>query len=174
MKGTTTIAWLLACVVAGGIGYLAGLGQAEQAKARMRELEAEAAALRNRSERLETPERFDIESNERQAIASLRAILTAANVHQTMDATGDYPKSLEALGPQGDGILDEALASGHRHGYVVTYTPQVQQGHIVAFVVVARPEVYEKTGRRSFFADQSGLIRFTLENRAPSARDATL
>lgn len=173
MKSTTIIAWLLACLVAGGVGFLIGLGQAQQSGGRARQLESEVAALRERLERLETPERFDIEANERQAVAAVRGILTAAMVY--MAEFGDqYPESLEAMGPNGMKAIDEALATGRRHGYRFSYMPQVKNQRAVSFLIEARPERYGQSGRRSFRADDSGLIRFTLEDRAATAQDPAL
>lgn len=113
-RKTQLIAWLLACVLTGVIGFMISWARADRAEQRIRELAAENEALRAENEalrtdvgKLETPERFDIANNERAALAALRSILTAAMVYQA-ESTGGFPESLEALGPNGANILDEA------------------------------------------------------------------
>jgi hypothetical protein len=43
-------------------------------------------------------------------------------------------------------------------------------GRVSRFFVVARPEKYQE-GERSFFIDESGVERFTTEDRAATAAD---
>jgi hypothetical protein len=43
-----------------------------------------------------------------------------------------------------------------------------------SYIGTARPITYGKTGRRSFFVDQTRIIRFTSENRSATASDPEL
>jgi prepilin-type N-terminal cleavage/methylation domain-containing protein len=59
-----------------------------------------------------------------------------------------------ATGPSGADLITKTLAEGKHNGYV--YTLQAtQQG----YAVNANPESFGGTGRRTFFSDQSGVIR---------------
>ena len=72
--------------------------------------------------------------------------------------------------------IDEVLAKGRKYRYVflLTTAPPDPSGHIIHFTVTARPQKYGKYGTRSFFADESGVIRFTAEDRAPTVEDPAL
>jgi prepilin-type N-terminal cleavage/methylation domain-containing protein len=56
-------------------------------------------------------------------------------------------------GPQGSGLMAASLASGEKDGYrfVLTAVPG-------GYTLVATPEVFGKTGRRTFFLDQDGTV----------------
>jgi hypothetical protein len=117
------------------------------------------------------------------ALGCLRTINTAAVVYVSTYNHGFSP-TLAAMGekagaanptPEAAGLIDESLASGKKAGYIFTYTAgkMDKTGWIVAFTVVARPQNW-KEGVVSFFSDESGLIRWTNANRAPTVRDPTI
>jgi type IV pilus assembly protein PilA len=60
------------------------------------------------------------------------------------------PNKGAAEGPQGSGLMAASLASGEKNGYrfVLTALPG-------GYTLVATPEVFGKTGRRTFFLDQA-------------------
>ena len=69
-----------------------------------------------------------------------------------------------------------SVASGARSGYtfhMMAARPDAS-GRIVQYTVVARPLTFGQTGTRSFFADASGVIRSTAEDRTPTAQDPAL
>ncbi|HKQ86932.1 MAG TPA: DUF4190 domain-containing protein, partial [Candidatus Acidoferrales bacterium] len=120
-------------------------------------------------------------ANEASAVASLRTIDQAAIAYSQTYKNG-YPGSLEVLAgigiPSCDhaGLIDGELASGTRNGYVFTYQPSsgprpesiaskpVTNGCSVpgaaGFTVNADPERRGTNGQRSFFVDQTGVIRY--------------
>jgi hypothetical protein len=108
------------------------------------------------------------------SVDSLRTIYTAQVVYaQTHPAKG-FASSLAELGPSpGAELIDSVLASGRKSGYVFTLNavPPEASGRIMHYTLVARPEKYEKE-TRSFFMDESGVERFTTENRAATVYDA--
>jgi type IV pilus assembly protein PilA len=59
-----------------------------------------------------------------------------------------------AEGPQAAGLIPGGLASGASGGYNFTIT-QSAQGYSVSAV----PKVFNSTGRRTFYTDQSGITR---------------
>jgi prepilin-type N-terminal cleavage/methylation domain-containing protein len=106
-------------------------------------------------------------ANEVAAAASLREINTACFLYLT--AYGAYPPTLASLGSPSAGspataaaadLLDSALASGNKSGYVFTYTAGAAgEGQISTYTIVADPTKRGATGQRGFFTDQTGVIR---------------
>ncbi len=123
-------------------------------------------------------------ANQASAVGSVRTINTAEITYASSYTEGFSP-SLAALGegPPGAspsrsaaGLIDPVLASGTKSGYTFTYTPgpRDSNGRINSYTVVARPIKYGKTGLRSFFTDESGVIRQTAEDRPATAKDPPL
>jgi type IV pilus assembly protein PilA len=114
----------------------------------------------------------NLSGNESSGVASLRA-LNAACANYSM-LYGGYPRSLSNLGP-GDAanstsaaLIDAALASGTKSGYVFTYTAGAIGigGNVLSYNITANSATPGSTGQRRFFTDQSGVIR---ANRAGAA-----
>jgi hypothetical protein len=122
--------------------------------------------------------------NQASAVGSLRTINTAEITYAETYKTG-YSPSLGALGPptggstesaSAAGLFDSVLAGGLKSGYKFTYTPGPpdKAGHVKTYTVVARPVEYGKSGKISFFTDESGIIRMTEEDRPATAKDPPL
>lgn len=57
-------------------------------------------------------------------------------------------------------LIDEALASGEKYGYIFSVSVQFPDAVTPArFFVTARPRVYGRTGTRSFYMDSSCVVR---------------
>lgn len=123
-------------------------------------------------------------ANEASAVGSLRTIDVAAIQYASGYENG-FPSRFEVFGygakTVGDcnhaGLLDRRLATGQKNGYIFTYTPQFPNdasGPVVSpkaaakdctaggasgFRVTADPIQRGTTGVRSFFTDQTGVIR---------------
>lgn len=127
---------------------------------------------------------------ESMAVGGLRTINTAAITYFTTYENG-FPPSLAAMGspPSGTeydcraaGLVDEVLASGQKSSYVFTYTPGPRVDKpapgcppgVKSYTATARPLKYGQTGQRSFYTDDSGVIRSTLEDRPATANDPPL
>lgn len=122
-----------------------------------------------------------VESNEKSAMESMRSVYMATGVY-SRDHGGFFP---ESMGTWDSELQDRCRAyywteGGANHvvgGYSFDYrgepSDKTVQGCRVAknYVATARPVVFGKTGRRSFFVDQTGIIRCTSENRAETASD---
>jgi type IV pilus assembly protein PilA len=128
--------------------------------------------------------RARIAANEATAVGSLRVIETATIVYSSEYENG-FPSSLEVLGGASGGeatcnhanLINGSLVSGRKNGYVFTYTPVFPDnsaapvispkaaakgctsGGASGFTVTANPLQRGSTGERSFFADQTGVIR---------------
>lgn len=106
-----------------------------------------------------------ISANESAAIASLRTLCTA-ELH--------YRVRMGTYGSIGDllaaGSLDASWADGKKSGYL--YTGNLDPGGN-SWSVIADPTTPGVTGERFFFADESGVIRWSLGGPAGAA-DAPL
>ena len=104
----------------------------------------------------------------------LRIIFLAQSEYSKEHPDKGFATSLEDLGnDSGGSLIDSVLASGTKSGYefILWTAGPNSQGRVSRFFVVARPQRYQE-GVRSFFIDESGIERFTAENRAATAADA--
>jgi type IV pilus assembly protein PilA len=123
-------------------------------------------------------------ANEASAVGSLRVINTAALTYSTEFANG-FPPDLEVLGRNGGvrdcnhaQMIDQSLVTGQKYGYVFTYragvggdtsersiTRNAAKGCTSAgtssYSVTADPVQRNTTGTRSFYTDQTGIIRYS-------------
>jgi type IV pilus assembly protein PilA len=132
--------------------------------------------------------RAKMAANEASAVGSLRRIDTAAFAYSANYSNG-FPPGLEAMsGIRGAKascdqaqLIDPILASGQKEGYAFSYvwtlpkgaqaqTPLPANGCTArggdSFQVNADPITRGTTGQRSFFTDETGVIRFNMENSA--------
>ncbi|HEX5704618.1 MAG TPA: DUF4190 domain-containing protein [Pyrinomonadaceae bacterium] len=96
-------------------------------------------------------------ANEGSTIASLRKIHAAEGMYQSTTGRGDFGdiKDLHR-----DYLIDSDLASGTRSGYQFKVEAVKDTGDgSPGFTVVAVPVSYPYSGRRSFFMDETGVIR---------------
>ena len=107
----------------------------------------------------------EIDSTERQAIDELKTIADAVEAYRKTYA--HVPESLDKLAPaargatknaDAAGLLDREAAAGAKNGYTFRYViaGANSQGAPAKFEVAATPQVYGRTGRRSFFRDANG------------------
>jgi type II secretory pathway pseudopilin PulG len=118
-------------------------------------------------------EQADLDAQEDNAIANLRAIATALDTYRR--AYGNLPDDLAQLGPgppngvspDAAGLVDADLAAGDKGGYNIRYNVVTSSANEMdesankteTFALTASPEEYGKTGRRSFFLDSTGVLR---------------
>lgn len=111
-----------------------------------------------------------IEQNEASATASMRSIVIAVMAYEALYER--LPESLEVLGPPLGGsqpgpsradLLDSFVASGEKAGYLfeLALKPKAR-GRPAGFEVTAAPKEPKKSGLRTFYADESGVIRWGL------------
>ncbi|MGH9774063.1 MAG: DUF4190 domain-containing protein [Candidatus Acidiferrales bacterium] len=130
-------------------------------------------------------------ANEAVAAGTLRNMTQAAVTYYSEHNNG-YAPSLGALGgPAGavtascdNALLIDNILSNNgsgdtatKDGYIFTYTPGPATGIDVAgctnqgatsYTIVAVPEVFGSTGRKGFFVDETGVIRFTVDGSTPT------
>jgi hypothetical protein len=70
----------------------------------------------------------------------------------------------------------ELLTRQEDQGYIYRYTPGPldESGQIRTYTITARPRIHLITGCLSLFADESGVVRGTKEDRVATARDLPL
>jgi type IV pilus assembly protein PilA len=96
-------------------------------------------------------------ANEGSALNALRTIHAAEMTYQATEGNGDFG-SLAQL--QRQNLINPQLASGTRSGYKFAVDTNLRDiDGRPAFAVVAVPTDYPSTGKRSFFVDETGVIR---------------
>lgn len=105
-------------------------------------------------------------ANEAAAIATLRTLVVVQSLYRDVDKNGDgqanFAPTFEELARYD--LIDAVLASGVRQGYRFELSATDSE-----FQVVATPVEPGRSGRRSFFVDDSGVIRFVKEGRPDAA-----
>jgi type II secretory pathway pseudopilin PulG len=109
-------------------------------------------------------------ANEGSALASLRTAHAAQATYQAM-----YQKfgTLDELATAE--LIDPRLATGSKNGYRFTLQITRNVDNLEGFEILAVPLEYRSTGRRSFYVDETGVIRAADARGAPSTKyDAPL
>ena len=106
-------------------------------------------------------------ANETSAIASLRVIVTSEITYASTLGNGSFGSTQDLLD---EGLIDAALGSGTKDGYNLALTPDGSTG----FTVTAVPITVGTTGQRGFYADESGVIRYSEDGSAPTKASPAL
>ncbi len=94
-------------------------------------------------------------ANETAAVVSMRTLTSALESYRGAQTPFSYPPGLNAMNASNPAYIDSVLASGTKQGYNFTYTlVGVNQ-----FTLTAVPMVSGITGTRTFYVDQTGVIR---------------
>ncbi len=108
-------------------------------------------------------------SPEGPAISAIRNVVTSQIAYSNTFGSGTYADSLDLL--YSSNLIDSVLASGTKDGYTVTVSTGAGNASFAAY---ARPITSETDTLRGFFSDQTGVIRYTAENRPATAEDKPL
>ncbi len=111
-------------------------------------------------------------AEETAAIRAVSVIHTAQT--QYYSQFGRYAVSLTELGPPTSGsagpagadLLDKELSEGHKGGYMFAI-----QGNPQGYVVSGQPKQFGTNGSRTFYSDQTQLIRNRYSNEPATAQD---
>lgn len=114
-------------------------------------------------------------SQEMAAIRQINTIHTAQT--QYFSQFGKFAENLQQLGPPAGGTAGPAasdlisgdLAKGEKTGYRFTVSPTKE-----GYQVVAVPVAFNSTGRRTFFSDQSLVVRENWGADPPTATSAEI
>ena len=124
-----------------------------------------------------------VSGNEASAVSSLRTLCTVSEQYNSGGYGDGYPAGLGYLYSV-DGtatgteltptpFIDSQLASGSKSGYSFTWASaeaSTTDPTVVEWSCTAVPQS-ENTGRRSFFVDQTGVIRFATTGTATADSD---
>jgi type IV pilus assembly protein PilA len=123
--------------------------------------------------------RSKMAANESSAVGSLRTLTTAQATYSSMYNVG-YATTYAELGPGPNtcataNLIDAVLTAGVKSGY--TFTPFVTTPNLTAAAILAatgcadgaatwntnaNPTTCDTTGHRTFYVDQTGVIRFNV------------
>ncbi len=130
--------------------------------------------------------RSRIAANEASAVGSIRSINTAEVTYASTYPTVGYSADLASLGgatpctaAQATAcLIDQVLASAtaaasSKSGYFFTYT-QTAGNPSVAYTIIGQAAAQGQSGQRSFFSDQSGVIRFAPDAGPPTVASPPL
>jgi type IV pilus assembly protein PilA len=129
--------------------------------------------------------RSKMAANEASAVASTRTLVTAQATYNTTYQS--YADKLSELGPVADatvgatstgaGLIDDVLAKADgtawKSGYKFTLLATPKVGAETAFTISSQPQSVS-TGNRSFFTDESGVIRGVVGQTAATATSPAL
>lgn len=100
--------------------------------------------------------RARLHANEASAIATLKAVRAAAEMYR-MAHSPNYPKYFTYFFNDTPPYLDNSLQDMNKSGYSLRW-----KGLSVSYDCIAIPQVDNVTGERSFYLDESGVIRIGL------------
>jgi len=95
-----------------------------------------------------------IAANEALAIRAVGDVVASQISYSMTTGSGSYTADLKAL--QKAGLNPDLVGSGIAGGYTFSISRSSSE-----FSVHARPLVFGSTGSRSFYSDQTGVIRYT-------------
>ena len=115
-------------------------------------------------------------SEEESCVSTLRTINVAEGTYWGGVDSRGYIGSLQKLGPSGENLIDAVTASGKKDGYLFLLKPEHRIKHmpIKHYTVTARPISRQSNEQRSFFTDETGVIRFTTKNREATVKDPAI
>ncbi len=97
---------------------------------------------------------FGISDNERCTISAMRTLHSAEMTYAATVGNGGFGSIPDLYTA---GLIDTILGTASKHGY--TFEVQVIPGQPDTFKVWSRPAKYGVTGVRSFYTDQTGVLR---------------
>ena len=113
-------------------------------------------------------------ANEASAVGSIRTVNTAAVTYSTTYPDAGYPTTLAQLAPSASAsssaadLIDSVLSGGTKSGYTFTMTAGTGASTPQTSYTVASAPVSGSSGTRTFYSDQSGVIRGSATGTATS------
>ena len=111
--------------------------------------------------------RSRLNANEAASLSALRTVSSSAQSFRA--ANPAFPTNLNSLSSATPAYIDAVLGAGSKQGYTFGLT-----GTTNTFTATARPATFQTTGVRGFFVDESGVIRYTTLDAAPTSSSPTL
>ncbi len=114
--------------------------------------------------------RAQVSSNESAAIGALRTLSSAQENYKTNDGKNRYG-TLAELGHPDPPYIGTTLAAGISGGYRIVFAADPTAD---TWSATAVPEEHGKAGKRSFFIDESAVIRHTEDGSKPDAQSTPI
>ena len=102
-------------------------------------------------------------ANESNAIGAMRTITAAQTSFRSQHPDRRYSAALAELATEDPPYIDDVLGAGEKHGYNFA----IAGADANTWSATATPAVVGRTGNRTFFVDESGVIRLDDANGAP-------
>ena len=116
-----------------------------------------------------------VKALEKSCVLNLRTLNVAQLAYQGGDDSKGFARTLKQLGPDGESLLDAVTVSGVKDGYRFQLVPHKDHAKSVQhYKIIARPVDRLTDSQRSYYTDESGVIRFTEEARRPASSDPPL
>jgi type II secretory pathway pseudopilin PulG len=106
-------------------------------------------------------------ANEGSAMSSLRTLASAQATYQATRGNGKFGTLSELAA---ENLIDLKLATGTKNGYHFTVELTTDEMSYAGFSVVARPLTYRSDGIRSFYIDETGVIRAGDNSGGPATK----
>ena len=106
-------------------------------------------------------------ANEGSAMSSLRTLASAEMTFQATTGAGRFGTLSELAAVN---LIDSKLATGTKNGYNFTVEVTANDMNYPGFEVVGVPMTYGNTGIRSFYIDETGVIRAGNNAGKPSSK----
>ncbi len=107
-------------------------------------------------------------ANEASAITTVRSVLNAETLYVTTAGSGRYATMAVLVSGM---LVDSVVGSSTKDGYIFSISLGPAD---TSFVVDARPTGFNNTGIRSFYSDETAVIRYTTANSAATASSTPL
>jgi type IV pilus assembly protein PilA len=106
-------------------------------------------------------------ANEGSALSSLRTLASAEVTYQATRGNGQYGTLTDLAS---NGLIDSKLATGTKNGYTFRVEVTTNETNYPGFELVGVPMSYGNTGIRSFYLDETGVIRAGNNAGKPSSK----
>ena len=112
--------------------------------------------------------RSKLAANEASAITTVRSVLNDETLYVTTLGSGRYGSMATLVSGM---LVDTVVGSSTKDGYVFSISLGAAD---TSFSIDARPTGYLNSGIRSFFADETAVIRYTTANSAATVSSTPL
>jgi hypothetical protein len=106
---------------------------------------------------------------EDKCVGDLRTLNVAEIAYEGFHPEKGFTHSLKELGPKGENLVGPLLPTGEADGYRITLRGKGTP--VRHYVILAKPVTRLVANQRSYFTDETGIIRFTTEPRAATKAD---
>ena len=106
-------------------------------------------------------------ANEGSAMSSLRTLSSAEMTYQATSGDGKFGTLSELAAAN---LIDSKLATGTKNGYIFTLELTTNELDAPGFEVMGVPMTYGSTGIRSFYIDETGVMRGGDNSGKPSTK----